>query len=318
MNDVQIAEEKRLDAKRVALDKAEAIGRDKLTKRIVGGIATFVIVIMSWYFWYLFSNHNLTLPADETAFGTLGALGDFVGGLFNPLMAGAGLVFFIMTLRQNEKALRMSADELRLTRNELKGSSAAQKKIADIESRNLEDRQNMLKLEFLKYKCDSDLNALQDLSHAKWLLPNTKDANGNWVAAVSISDIIDSIMNGVAPHKYYRLVEGIYGPEKLIKAFFNRVKKLSCSLCAYEDHCTTMELTAYHLGSYYLTKHSPALNLTFINLDSKGKRSDEVKTIDLDIVNAISNKLTQAETSAIKRKFKPWGNVLIDTHCSAK
>jgi len=190
--------------------------------------------------------------------------------------------------------------------------------LAIIERINLDDRREMLKLESLKNKCDSDLSALQDISHAKWLSPNLRGESGSWVDAVSISDIIDSIMNGSSPDKYYRLMKGIYGPEKLIKAFFNRVKTLSCSLCAYEDHCTTMELTAYHLGSYYLTKHSPVLNLTFIDLDSKGKQSDEIKTIDLDIVNVITSKLTQTETLAIKRKFKSWGNVLVDTRCAAK
>lgn len=140
MNDVQIAEENRLDEARAEKDRVEAEARDKLTKIIVGCVAAFIIITMIWYFGYLFGYRGLELTAD---IGAWGAFGDFVGGLFNPVMAGVGLVFFIMTLRQNEKALKMSAEELRLTRKELREAGAAQKELATIERENLENTKLM-------------------------------------------------------------------------------------------------------------------------------------------------------------------------------
>mgnify|MGYP000258704179 CR=1 FL=1 len=103
-----------------------------------------VIVVASIVGWQYYDQFGFTLSHTGVNAGVAsswGAFGDYIGGVLNPFIAGVGLVFFIITLRQNEKALRMSADELKLTRQELKRGGEAQKNIAEIERINLhEDR----------------------------------------------------------------------------------------------------------------------------------------------------------------------------------
>ncbi|WP_136681161.1 hypothetical protein [Neptunomonas sp. XY-337] len=52
-------------------------------------------------------------------------LGDTLGGLLNPLLSFVSLVFLIMTLRQNQKALKVNSKELELSRVELGRSAQA-------------------------------------------------------------------------------------------------------------------------------------------------------------------------------------------------
>jgi hypothetical protein len=80
-----------------------------------------------------------TISHVDARAATWGAFGDYIGGVMNPIVAGIGLIFFIITLKQNEKALNMSAEELKLTRKELKEASAAQKELASIERENLQN-----------------------------------------------------------------------------------------------------------------------------------------------------------------------------------
>ncbi|MBV1916266.1 MAG: putative phage abortive infection protein [Pseudomonadales bacterium] len=61
-----------------------------------------------------------------------GALGDFFGGVLNPLLAFSSLVLLLATLKQNQKALsqneealRLNNSELEMTRNELSQSKEA-------------------------------------------------------------------------------------------------------------------------------------------------------------------------------------------------
>lgn len=100
----------------------------------VAGVASFV----SWQYvdqfgWTL--NHT---GVNAGIAASWGGFGDYIGGIMNPIVAGLGLIFFIITLKQNEKALKMSAEELRLTRKELREASAAQRELAEIERENLD------------------------------------------------------------------------------------------------------------------------------------------------------------------------------------
>lgn len=112
---------------------------------MIKNIILFVLVavIASFVGWQYYDQFGLTLnhsgdQADRAA--SWGSFGDYIGGVLNPLIAGVGLVFFIITLKQNEKALKMSAEELKLTRKELKEAGAAQKELAIIERENLDER----------------------------------------------------------------------------------------------------------------------------------------------------------------------------------
>jgi len=66
-----------------------------------------------------------------------GALGDFFGGMLNPILSFIGLVFLIVTLRQNQQALAQSAEELRMTREELHSAAEAQMDMSQTQKQQL-------------------------------------------------------------------------------------------------------------------------------------------------------------------------------------
>ena len=111
-------------------------------------VGLLVISVVGFYISW-FGDHPISHnPADW------GPFGDFFGGILNPIMAGAGLLLIIRTIKQNEKALEQAkemieqgndvinqnAQELRETREEVKQAREAQQKLAEIESKNLENK----------------------------------------------------------------------------------------------------------------------------------------------------------------------------------
>ncbi|MDP2548067.1 hypothetical protein [Oceanobacter sp. 4_MG-2023] len=70
--------------------------------------------------------------------GDWGALGDFFGGILNPIVGVAGLILLIETLKQNSEALKISSDELAMTREELAETKRVQQGMAETERKNLE------------------------------------------------------------------------------------------------------------------------------------------------------------------------------------
>lgn len=92
---------------------------DKIFKRVIifaSVISTAVI------FLYIFQFAKEPLSTDN---GVWGQFGDYVGGTLNPVFGFLSLVILLYVLRQNERALQMSKEELELTRQELKNSATA-------------------------------------------------------------------------------------------------------------------------------------------------------------------------------------------------
>lgn len=87
----------------------------------------FAAILIVWNFFWFFGVNDQSISNKVSDWG---AFGDFIGGLLNPAVAGVGLIFFIKTLKQNEEALRMSAEELAETRFELERSTEAQSSLA--------------------------------------------------------------------------------------------------------------------------------------------------------------------------------------------
>lgn len=87
----------------------------------------FAAILIVWNFFWFFGVNDQSISNKVSDWG---AFGDFIGGLLNPAVAGVGLIFFIKTLKQNEEALRMSAEELAETRFELERSAEAQSSMA--------------------------------------------------------------------------------------------------------------------------------------------------------------------------------------------
>lgn len=80
------------------------------------------IISVSVIGFYIFQFATEPLSADN---GTWGQFGDYVGGTLNPVFGFLSLVILLYVLRQNERALDISREELKLTRKELEKSSEA-------------------------------------------------------------------------------------------------------------------------------------------------------------------------------------------------
>jgi uncharacterized membrane protein len=106
--------------------------------RIIALIAGLLLLAYSVNF---FGVHHQHLPSGDS--GDWGTLGDFFGGILNPIVGIVGLVFLAKTLEQNQEALRMSAEELKLSRIELAEARKAQQDLAETERSNLEMQKNL-------------------------------------------------------------------------------------------------------------------------------------------------------------------------------
>lgn len=84
---------------------------------LVGG------VVAIGFYWYKFCTFKecYVLPDIEK----WGQTGDFFGGVLNPFFTLVGLFFVIVTIQQNQQALKQNEIELQLSREELKKSSEA-------------------------------------------------------------------------------------------------------------------------------------------------------------------------------------------------
>lgn len=104
-------------------------------------IAVLAGTLLFFYFVNFFGVHHQHLPSGDS--GDWGTLGDFFGGILNPIVGIVGLVFLAKTLEQNQEALRMSAEELKLSRIELAEARKAQQDLAETERSNLEMQKNL-------------------------------------------------------------------------------------------------------------------------------------------------------------------------------
>jgi len=102
-----------------------------------GAIALLVavIIILTAAFFYLeFSGFNVgTEPA-----AYLGTLGDFIGGMLNPVAAVLSVGLLAYTLFQNSMALKMSREELQLTRKEMERQANSLIESASIQRNTLD------------------------------------------------------------------------------------------------------------------------------------------------------------------------------------
>jgi len=105
-------------------------------------IALVLVFIPIGVYIFQFSERPLSSnPADWAQFG------DYVGGLLNPILSAAAFFLLLVTISQNDKALKQNdlalkhnAEELALTREELRNAAQAQIQQAEIDQTNLNDR----------------------------------------------------------------------------------------------------------------------------------------------------------------------------------
>lgn len=112
-------------------DKKEAsVGFSGILAAAATGLLAGLVVVLSAALFYL---EFTGLTVDSVASGYLGTLGDFVGGILNPIAAVLSVGLLAYTLRQNSVALKMSRDELQLTRQELEKQANSLKDSARIQ-----------------------------------------------------------------------------------------------------------------------------------------------------------------------------------------
>lgn len=158
---------------------------------LIGAIAVAAIVVLGFYYNYFFIELNYENSSDPSDWG---ALGDYFGGILNPIVGMATLVFVGLTLSltqkalgqnakallQSEKALLQSekaleqarqmieqgqvvieqnATELRESRKVQEEARDAQFELAKIETQNLEDRKKLDEYNILKIIHDSSFES---------------------------------------------------------------------------------------------------------------------------------------------------------------
>ena len=100
---------------------------EKRLNQSLGWTATIAVVaIASYFIWF---GAVLKEPLSKST-GTWGELGDFLGGLMNPIVAGCALYWLTMSVRLQKQELAATREELELTRGELAEASAAQQEQA--------------------------------------------------------------------------------------------------------------------------------------------------------------------------------------------
>lgn len=108
--------------------------------KIVAGIFLGAILLI-----YMFSKENLLFSISSAA--DMGAMGDYFGGMLNPLFSLIGLFALLATIKLQSKALKVSSEELatsskelELTRIEISKSTIIQKEQSDsLELQNFEN-----------------------------------------------------------------------------------------------------------------------------------------------------------------------------------
>lgn len=107
---------------------------------LILGVIFFISVITS----YIWKFHGTTISGDP---GHWGVLGDFVGGIVNPLLGLVTIWLLTVSLQQNNDMLEQAREELRATLGELKMGQEIQKAT-----------ENALKLQVLESQIARDFN----------------------------------------------------------------------------------------------------------------------------------------------------------------
>lgn len=115
---------------------------------LVAAVICFIGSLVTWYY------KAIWLPGFTDYPAAYGQMGDFFGGLLNPVLAFASFMALLHTIR-------IQSEELRLTREELTKSSDAQHRSADSQNKQLSLQKNLKEFSsveslFIKYHSESD------------------------------------------------------------------------------------------------------------------------------------------------------------------
>ena len=107
---------------------------------LILGVIFFISVITS----YIWKFHGTTISGDP---GHWGVLGDFVGGIVNPLLGLVTIWLLTVSLQQNNEMLGQAREELRATLKELERGQEIQKATEDALKKQISLAENARDLE---------------------------------------------------------------------------------------------------------------------------------------------------------------------------
>ncbi len=88
-------------------------------------IPIFILMsVLAWMANFLLEIYTSEIH-DPSKYNYYGTLGDFMGGLMNPILSFITVVFLLITIRQNQATIKINSEELKLTRKELNHSQKA-------------------------------------------------------------------------------------------------------------------------------------------------------------------------------------------------
>lgn len=99
-----------------------------MSKWIYGLVAIVICFIGVLVYWYYQSIWLQGFTVDPTAYGQMG---DFFGGLLNPVLAFASFMALLYTIQIQSKQLEISAKELKETKEEIAASRKAQEDLSN-------------------------------------------------------------------------------------------------------------------------------------------------------------------------------------------
>jgi len=85
----------------------------------------FVLIIPTLWFSFLtlYASKDIEIGISETEY--LAGLGDFIGGMMNPVLTFVTIYLLINTIRQNQEIIEISSEELKASTAQLKGTREA-------------------------------------------------------------------------------------------------------------------------------------------------------------------------------------------------
>lgn len=197
-----------------------------------------------------------------------GSVGDFLGGMLNPIVALLGIMLLAMTLRQNSTALRFTQIELE--------KSTAQMKISAQALQQQEDLMRTERRESLILKISEKI---QDDYIRHFADPNAFSIKGT---VNSKADATESLVahlndNHIAPNML-RLIDKNFGQDHL---YFHTIRKLAKSSDDFKIDDDHLMLAASIINTNYLLVSALIIHHRMVNAESTFVHFDDDRVYDM-------------------------------------
>ena len=254
INKLSIEERKVISDAKLEARKVKA--EEQSNQNTVYFICLFIfaaILIAGNFFWFF----GLNDQSVSNKVSDWGAFGDFIGGLLNPAVAGIGLIFFIKTLKQNEEALRMSAEELAETRFELERSTEAQSSMAQSSHDQFQNTLAIRKMD--------EITKSHDFFHASLLkLLNSVQIDIRFSEERKESLSVESAMLSMYSKRKKCLIIPKTSRENLLETFSDLTESALVLALLYKD-MKSENFNAYRPEGYEKTHITPSSHQDLIN-----------------------------------------------------